>query len=547
MASINSKKREAGKLNKRCLTLDEKIKILDEVKKRKLSCRAIAEEFKIGKTQAANVVKNEAKLREEYQNFQGKGFKHIKRENHQKFKPINDILYSWFKKCESSGIYVNGPLLKEEAMNIKQSLNLSELDGFKASEGWLDKWKLSHGIKEKQISGESLDVSQTTVESWMERLRELCKGYDQRDIWNMDESGCFFKALPTKGLAQKGKKAKGGKKSKQRITVAFFVSADGGKVGKPIVIWRSKKPRCFRLASAPDKLAEVSYFDDSKSWMQVVIMENVLDTLNRQMRKQGRKVILFLDNATVHPTSLIDMYSNIKIVFLPKNTTSRLQPLDAGIIQSFKSKYRKKLMRYVIARINDDLIASEIIKCIDILQAITWVADSWKEVSVETIKNCFAKCGITDQISEDEDVLVDEEFNSLFDELADPESDMTAEEYVDFDVETCSSLSAINSDMVDWRVSTVKACVTEYLRKECGDVNEVNEVASDSDDDDDNEANSKVVEIGTGEALEMLDRLVNLKDLTKEERNSLVAMKDKLERIRVQNKKQSHINDFFVC
>ena len=129
MTSINSKKREAGNLNKRCLTLDEKIKILDEVKKRKLSCRAIAEEFKIGKTQAANAVKNEAKLREEYENFQGKG----KRENHQKFKPINDILYSWFKKCESSGIYVNGHLLKEETMSIKQSLNLPELDGFKAS------------------------------------------------------------------------------------------------------------------------------------------------------------------------------------------------------------------------------------------------------------------------------------------------------------------------------------------------------------------------------------------------------------------------------
>ena len=332
-------------------------------------------------------MKNEAKLREKYANFQGKGFKHIKRENHQKFKPINGILYSWFKKCESSGIYVNGPLLKEEAMRIKQSLNLPELDGFKASEGWLDKWKLSHGIKEKQISGESLDVSQTTVESWMERIKELCKGYDQRDILNIDKSGCFFKALPAKGLAQKGKKTKGGKKLKQRITVAFFISADGGKVGRPIVIRRSQKPRCFRLASASDKLAEVSYFDDSKSWMQVEIMEKVIDTLNHQMRKQGRKVILFLGNATVHPTSLIDMYSNMKVVFLPKNTTSRLQPLDADIIQSFKTKYGKKLMRYVIARINDDLTASEIAKGIDILQAITWVADSWKEVSVETIKN----------------------------------------------------------------------------------------------------------------------------------------------------------------
>ena len=115
------------------------------------------------------------------------------------------------------------------------------------------------------ISGESLGVSKTTIESWMELIKKICKGYDQRDIWIVKESGCFFRALSAKGLAQKGKKGKGGKKSKQRITVAFFVSSDGEKVGKPIVICRSKKPRCFRLASAPDKLAEVSYFDDSKS------------------------------------------------------------------------------------------------------------------------------------------------------------------------------------------------------------------------------------------------------------------------------------------
>ena len=57
-------------LNKRCLTLNKKIKILNVVKKRKISCREIAEQFKIGKTQAANVVKNEASLRAEYKNFQ---------------------------------------------------------------------------------------------------------------------------------------------------------------------------------------------------------------------------------------------------------------------------------------------------------------------------------------------------------------------------------------------------------------------------------------------------------------------------------------------
>ena len=58
-----------------------------------MSCREIAKQFKTGKTQAANVVKNEASLRAEYENFQGKGFKHLKRENHQKYKAIDLILY----------------------------------------------------------------------------------------------------------------------------------------------------------------------------------------------------------------------------------------------------------------------------------------------------------------------------------------------------------------------------------------------------------------------------------------------------------------------
>ena len=50
-------------------------------REKKMSCREIAEEFKIGKTQAANVVANEARLRAEYENFQGKDYKHIQRGN----------------------------------------------------------------------------------------------------------------------------------------------------------------------------------------------------------------------------------------------------------------------------------------------------------------------------------------------------------------------------------------------------------------------------------------------------------------------------------
>ena len=100
--------------------------------------------------------------------------------------------------------------------------------------------------------------------------------------------------------------------------------------------------------------------------------------------------------------------------------------------------------------------------------------------------------------------------------------------------------------------------MAKYFRKEHRNLNEVasdNGDYKDDDDEDDDDGNSKdieivelaeVVEIGTGEALTRLDRLGNLKYLSKKERNSLVAMKDKLGKIRVLNKKQSHINDYFM-
>ena len=100
--------------------------------------------------------------------------------------------------------------------------------------------------------------------------------------------------------------------------------------------------------------------------------------------------------------------------------------------------------------------------------------------------------------------------------------------------------------------STVQHFVAKYLTKGCCDLNEVasdNDDVKYDDDNDDNDTNSKdveVVEIGISETLTMLHRLVDLKYLSKEERNFLVAMKFKLEKIRVLNKKQSHISDHFM-
>ena len=126
--------------------------------------------------------------------------------------------------------------------------------------------------------------------------------------------------------------------------------------------------------------------------MRTEIMEDVLRLRDRKIQLERRKIILFLDNAPCHPETLQNNLNNIKLIFLPKCTTSRLQPLDAGIIRAFKCKYRKRSQKYVVSRINEAKSASEIIQDVNIAKEIPWLQVAWRVVSTETIINCFQKC-----------------------------------------------------------------------------------------------------------------------------------------------------------
>ena len=81
----------------------------------------------------------------------------------------------------------------------------------------------------------------------------------------MDELGLFFETLPNKGLVEKKKSSRSGKKSKKRMTTAVFVAASGSKLCNTAVIWRSQLPRRFRKLTVPTRPFGLYCFTNAKS------------------------------------------------------------------------------------------------------------------------------------------------------------------------------------------------------------------------------------------------------------------------------------------
>ena len=99
-------------------------------------------------------------------------------------------------------------MLQEEALVIAEKLHVV---GFAASNGWSQRVKNEHNISTMTVAGEKADVSPETLESWKERSKELIKGWKPENVWNMDETGCFWKGLLDVSLGEKGKRCSGGK------------------------------------------------------------------------------------------------------------------------------------------------------------------------------------------------------------------------------------------------------------------------------------------------------------------------------------------------
>jgi len=249
------------------LTLEQKINAIKRLDQGTPAYK-IASEMGVGKTQIQSLRKRKAELMTDYENNVPAESK--RRRYLTGNEEINELTLKWVHDAVSRRINVTGPLIQAKALEFAQSLNKTD---FRASKGWLESFKQRNNLVYGTMSGERGDVNIKCVDDWKNKLSELCDGYDEKDILNMDETGLFFKDTSRQTFHFKGDDCAGGKRSKERITVLLCASSTGEKF-KPLVIGKSKQPRCFKNIK-PEQLP-VHYYYNKKAWMNSMIYEDYL-------------------------------------------------------------------------------------------------------------------------------------------------------------------------------------------------------------------------------------------------------------------------------
>ncbi|KAL5538009.1 hypothetical protein UlMin_044834 [Ulmus minor] len=167
------------------------------------------------------------------------------------------------------------------------------------------------------------------------------------------------------------KQLEGRKKDKEIITIVVCCNGNGSHKVPLWIISKYANLRCFK----------------NKAWMTRLLFQEFVCWFDKRMN--GRKALFLVDNCLAY-AKIVEGLRNVKLFFLPPNTTSKIQSCDDEIGYEVGATRLEK---------------------INILNAINFINVAWNiDVKTTTIANCFqhGKIWLDEGIATEQQVGKDE-------------------------------------------------------------------------------------------------------------------------------------------
>lgn len=117
-----------------------------------------------------------------------------------------------------------------------------------------------------------------------------------------------------------------------------------------------------------------------------------MPSVKKRLTEKGLpvKALLLLDNAPAHPdvSNLVSECGGIKALYLPANTTAIIQPMDQGVLEATKRRYKRSMLQKLLLEDKEGRSVIEFVKKINMKDVVYMSAAVWDDIPASTISYC---------------------------------------------------------------------------------------------------------------------------------------------------------------
>ncbi|XP_064090704.1 tigger transposable element-derived protein 1-like [Macrobrachium nipponense] len=322
---------------------------------------------------------------------------------------MEKLLLVWLEDQIQRHVPVGIALIQEKARELYEAVVEKQGEGsatesFAASRGWFNRFKVRANLHNLKLQGEVASADEEAAERFPGCLAEIIRegGYTADQVFSVEETGLFWKRMPSRTYISKEEKtAPGHKVSKERLTLLLGAMPVVDFKLKPLLVYLAENKIQGHLMEFFQPQLPVIWKAKQEAWVTDGIFEewfndHFVPSAKKHLEEKGQefKVLLVLNTGPGYPINLGEVYPEVEVVYLPPNTTSLLQPMGLGVIGSFKAYYTRRTFRHVLSVTENSggkLDVRQVWKTYSILDAIKNIAAAWNEVKKSNLNGAWKK------------------------------------------------------------------------------------------------------------------------------------------------------------
>ncbi|XP_043590860.1 jerky protein homolog-like [Bombus pyrosoma] len=322
--------------------------------------------------------------------------KHIKR---LLVSDLERIVYHLYLRCRQNKIQMTGTEIQKKALEINEKLK--GRPDFKASFLWLENFKFRHHMTDDDVKKDLPIQSIDGMDAFKDRFNKLLKdeGFTLENVYNVVYTAIVWKGVPeTTSIFSRTKKTGNQQILEDHVTVLFCANATGCHKLPVLIIGSFGDTQ--GLYNLNTNVLSTIYRANANAWMSSNIFSEwfrkyFLESVIKRQQKRGyrEKTLLLLDNTMLlHDLSDLNRKDEfVKVISIPSNISPLRQPMNCGIIGSFKRKYRKELVKTLasLPLHNTEEGVIDMHEKLDMWDCYNIVDDAWSYIDDVILRNAW--------------------------------------------------------------------------------------------------------------------------------------------------------------